>query len=226
MSQGIPYADIVILALVAGFIILRLRSVLGTKSDDDEMRISKKMSMSSYMQPADPIVQLDVKHARPKASDLPDPLMDGVKDEAMLSTLGAIKALDTEFTLTDFAEGARRAFEMVFDAFIKGDKPTLKMLLSDELYQTFCKEIDARQSDVHQETTLVSVTFKELAQASLDKQTARLGIGFVSEQVSVERSAQGEVVGGDASLITEVDDMWVFERDLTSKSPNWRIIET
>lgn len=226
MSQGIPYADIVILALVAGFIILRLRSVLGTKSDDDEMRISKKMSMSTYTQPADPIVQLDVKHARPKASDMPDPLMDTVKDESKLSALSAIKAIDMSFTLTDFAEGARRAFEMVFDAFTKGDKPTLKMLLSDELYQTFCKEIDARMGEVHQETTLVSVSIKEVDQVQLDKQIARIGLEFASEQVTVERNAHGEVVGGDASLITHVDDIWVFERDLSSKSPNWKIIET
>ena len=100
------------------------------------------------------------------------------------------------------------------------------MLLSDELYQTFCKEIDARTGDVYQETTLVSVSVKEVEQVQLDKQIARIGIEFASEQVTVERNAHGEVVGGDVSRIAHVDDIWVFERNLNSKSPNWKIIET
>ena len=126
-----------------------------------------------------------------------------------------------------FLQGARAAYEMVFDAFVKGDKQTLKMLLSDTLCQEFSRELDARKGqETQSETTLVSVKAKDITNAVLDRNTARLTVHFESEQVTVVRNSKGEIVEGNPSDIHHVEDHWVFERDVTSKNPNWKIIET
>ena len=227
MSEGIPYADILILALVAGFILLRLRSVLGSRPDDSEGFMKRDVRPQPPQAMADPIIQLDAKSSKPRQREEADPLLATLEEGETQAALNAIKDSDPQFTATAFAEGARRAFEMVFDAFAKGDKPTLKMLLSDPLYDTFCKEIDARPEEGEKtETTLVSVAVKEIKEASLEKSIARICLHFASEQVTVVRNDKGEIVGGDASEIHHVEDTWTFERDITSKNPNWKIIET
>ena len=226
MSQGIPYADIVILALVAGFIILRLRSVLGSRPEDD-VDFMKRDVRPQLQQQADPIVQIDAKSSKPKPRDDDDPFLAALGEGDKADALKAIKEADPFFTATSFVEGARRAYEMVFDAFAKGDKPTLKMLLSDALYDTFSGEIDARpQGGEKSETTLVSVTVEEMLEATLVKNIARISLSFQSEQVTVVRNDDGQIVGGDASDIHHAQDSWTFERDITSKNPNWKIIET
>ena len=225
MSEGIPYADIIILALVAGFILLRLRSVLGAKSEDDPDSFRKE---TRPVAPAhDRVVQLDAKAAKQKPREELDPFLATVADEQKVAALNEMKEGDPQFTVTAFVEGARRAFEMIFDAFAKGDKSTLKMLLSETLYDTFCKEIDARDTDDSKtETTLLSVKTKAISLATLEKSVAKIGVQFESEQVTVVRDSKGEIVGGSASEVHHVDDEWVFERDMTSKNPNWKLIET
>ena len=119
------------------------------------------------------------------------------------------------------------AFEMVFDAFVKGDKQTLSNLLSTEIYNQFASDIDDRaKQENHQETTLLSVKPLEITRAKLDRNMAQLAVSFESEQVTIERSKNGDIVGGDPSDVHHVNDEWVFERDVTSKNPNWKIIET
>ncbi|NBX02868.1 MAG: Tim44 domain-containing protein [Alphaproteobacteria bacterium] len=231
MSDGIPYADILILALVAGFILLRLRSVLGAKNEGDGPEFFKK-----DLRPAEPkeihevrdtVIQLDQHALKQKPREDFDPLLATITDEQKLSVIAAMKERDPQFTATAFADGATRAFEMVFDAFAKGDKPTLKMLLSDSLYDGFCGEIDARSSeDEKHETTLLSVKATDIAAVSLENNIAKITMRLESEQVTVVRDSSGAIVGGDASDVHHVQDEWVFERDVTSKSPNWKIIET
>jgi predicted lipid-binding transport protein (Tim44 family) len=226
MSEGIPYADIIILALIAGFILLRLRSVLGQKTGNDDPNFFKRQ-----LPPADlrqePIVQINEKILKPRPKEEGDPYLATLNDVALVETINAIKAKDAQFSATSFIEGARSAFEMVFDAFAKGDKQTLKMLLADDLYQHFVGEIEAREKEAtHPETTLVSVVSKELRQVSLNGNLARLTVKFISEQVTVVRDSSGKIIEGDPSALHHVEDEWVFERDITSKNPNWKIIET
>lgn len=224
MSEGVPYADIIILALIAGFILLRLRSVLGSRSEDDPTGFTKPMTTAR--QPADTIVQLDEKSLKNKPQE-EDPYMVELRGSAVAETLEQIKSRDPLFSATEFLMGARMAYEMVFDAFAKGDKPTLKMLLSDSIYQEFLGEIAARDKQENKtETTLVSVVAKDIASASLNKNMARLGVTFKSEQVTLVRGAMGEIIEGNPSQLHHTEDSWVFERDVTSKNPNWKIIET
>jgi predicted lipid-binding transport protein (Tim44 family) len=225
MSESFPYADLVILALVAGFILLRLRSVLGSRMGNDNPGYFSK-PLAPAPKP-EPIVQLDEKSLRARLKEEIDPYMVSIEGTPIAETLGNIKSKDLQFSASHFLQGARGAYEMVFDAFVKGDRQTLKMLLSETLFQQFSKELDGREGQEKKtETTLVSVKPKEITEASLDKNTARLTVHFESEQVTVVRGPKGDILEGNPSELHHVEDHWTFERDTTSKNPNWKIIET
>lgn len=225
MSEGIPYADIIILALVAGFILLRLRSVLGHKIGNDDPEMFKKNIIKQA--DSEPIIRLSEKSIKPKLREEADTYLQNISDDTLAATLKTIKLKDPEFSATAFLEGAKMAYEMVFDGFAKGDKTPLRMLLSDALYKHFEAELDAHaNADIRTETTLVSVAAKDITKAELDKNMVRLSVKFLSEQVTVERDKDGKIVGGNASDVHDVEEEWTFERDVTSKNPNWKVIET
>ena len=226
MSDGLPYADIIILALVAGFILLRLRSVLGDKTGND--------NPSYFQKPTTPpperqqaIVQLDEKAVKAKARPEPDVFLAQVKTPVVVEGINAIKARDPEFMASHFVEGARGAFEMVFDAYNKGDRDTLRFLLAPDVFEQFSQALTERDAQaLKPETTLVSVTPKDITAADMTGNVSRLTVLFSSEQVSVVRDETGKIVEGDPSELQVVEDEWTFERDVTSKSPNWKVIET
>ncbi|MCE2926922.1 MAG: Tim44/TimA family putative adaptor protein [Rickettsiales bacterium] len=226
MSEGIPYADIIILALIAGFILLRLRSVLGQNVGHENPDFFKKMQAPDQDAEQEPIIKLAEKMAKTKEPEQ-DEYLQSLKDESIKTTLADIRAKDPEFNASGFLSGAKMAFEMIFDGFAKGDKAPLKMLLSPELFSQFEKEIDERAvRDTKTETTLVSVVAKEIIRATLSGSTARLTVSFSSEQVSVVRDKDGKITEGNPSDVDQVIDEWTFERDITSRSPNWTIIDT
>jgi predicted lipid-binding transport protein (Tim44 family) len=227
MSDGSSYADIIILALVAGFILLRLRSVLGQKIGNDEPDFLKQ-AQARPETPDEPIIKLGDKALKFKIKEPePDTYLQSVKEKDIADVLTAIKAKDAGFMATQFMQGAKMAYEMVFDAYNKDDKATLKMLLSDDIYNDFVSAIEERsKSDRKAETTLVSVVAKDITKASFSGNMARLMVMFSIEQVTVVRDAEGKIVEGDASQVQRVEQDWMFEKDISSKNPNWKIIET
>jgi len=224
--DNLPYADILILALVAGFILLRLRSVLGQKTGHDNPQFFKR-DADDKDAVKEPIIQLTGKALKAKSADETDTYLYTLDNPVVAGVIADIKKIDAQFTATGFLAGARMAYEMVFDAFAKGDKKTLEMLLDAPLYDTFSREIDARDtSDTKTEITLVSVKARDIAEARLSGTKARISVKFDSEQVSVVKDAQGAIVEGNVSDLHLMDDEWIFERDISSKNPNWKIIET
>ncbi len=159
MSDSIPYADIIILALIAGFILLRLRGVLGDRTGNDRPEgLFGRPSASGWQIKPEPVVQVDEKSLKAKPGGENDAYFSALADGPAKTALGQLKEKDPQFVATRFLAGARSAFEMVYDAFVKGDKPTLKMLLSDPIYQHFASEIDERDKQENKtETTLVRV---------------------------------------------------------------------
>ena len=223
--ESLPYADIIILALIAGFILLRLRNVLGQKTGDEQPPMFKRGDKDVLGQPV--VVQLADKLNKIKPKEDSDSYLTGLQNGPIADTLGQIKLKDPFFNATVFLNGAKMAYEMVFDAFSKGDKKTLEMLLDAPLYQAFAAQIDANAQDAHKtELTLVSVKAKGIIDASLIGNMARLSVRFDSEQVNVVKDAEGNVIQGNTSDVDLMDDEWLFERDVTSKNPNWKIIET
>jgi predicted lipid-binding transport protein (Tim44 family) len=223
--DNIPYADIVILALIAGFILLRLRSVLGQKNGNEEQFFKRDMEKESARE-REPVILPGTRNAPVSAGET-DSYLYSLKNDAVAKTIADIKLVDPSFTATGFLHGAKMAFEMVFDAFAKGDRKTLEMLLDRPIYETFSREIEAREkADEKTEITLVSVKAKDITSATLTASRARLAVKFDSEQVSIVRDRDGKIIDGDPSNHHPMDDEWVFERDISSKNPNWKIIET
>ena len=226
MSEGIAYADIIILALIAGFILLRLRSVLGQNIGHENPDFFKKNSPQDDGAEQEPVIRLAEKISKPKEPEQ-DAYLQSLKDDSVKTVLAEINRKDPDFNASHFLAGAKMAFEMVFDGFAKRDREPLKMLLSPDLYAQFDAEIQARASgDTTTETTLVSVTAKDIIRASLSASIARLTVSYASEQVSVVRDKDGRIIQGNPSEVDQVIDEWTFERDITSRSPNWTIIDT
>jgi predicted lipid-binding transport protein (Tim44 family) len=223
MPEGFAYIDILFFAMVAAFIALRLRSVLGRRTGNERRRAA------------------DFSNPRPNgASDnvvaLPDRAGATVESEAGVADpadgkvkagLTQIRLADQRFDLQQFLKGARSAFEMIVEAYSGGDKEALRPLLADAAFEGFAGAIDQRNAHGQTlETQLMSVRGADVIEAGLRGSTARIGVRFTSEQVNVVRDRDGNVVDGDPTTAEEVVDIWIFERDTRSADPNWVLTET
>ena len=258
MSDGFQFYDIIFFALIAIFIILRLRGVLGRRTGQHRQRHPDRFARTETEKPAEdspPQGQGEIVHlpdrtrpAREAAQDVPPEDMatepaaphparvaEGEsappdRDEAMgglRAGLEQIRRADHEFSPRRFAQGAQAAFEMIVEAFAKGDTATLRPLLGDDVYDEFAAAIRDRLGEgLVQETTIVALDAAEIVNAEMRASTARVTVKFVSQQINVVRDKEGEQVGGDPSLIERVTDIWIFARNTRSSDPNWALIET
>ena len=141
--------------------------------------------------------------------------------------LTQIKLDDRSFESESFVGGTKVAFEMVVDAFAKGDTKNLRPLLSNDVYEDFSDAIKSRADNNETlETTLVGISEAEIIKAELQDKTAFITVKFVSEQINVTRNAEGEVVDGDPGEVTTVTDIWTFARNTRSRDPNWTLVAT
>ena len=254
MSDGFQFYDIIFFALIAIFIILRLRGVLGRRTGQQRQRHADRFARTTEKTPEESqnqgqsqgeIVRLPdrsqpVREAPPDmAADepaAPHPVhaaqreADPDRDEAvggLKATLEQIRRADHDFSPRRFVQGAQAAFEMVVSAFAKGDTPTLRPLLGDDVYDEFAAAIRDRMAEGQvQETTIVALDEAEIISAEMRASTARVTVKFVSQQINVIRDKDGEEIGGDSSLIERVTDIWTFARNTRSSDPNWALIET
>lgn len=226
--------DIIFFAVVAVFILMRLRNVLGQKTeDDDKRRMEKRQKYEQAKQAGPKVVNFPGKNATIKditpdnAKVVSPNIAEGI-DEKVMEVVSKVTASDRSFTLAWFMMGAKKAFEMIFEAFSKGDEKTLKNLLSDDVYKEFAEELNAQQEkNQKQDITLISVEDCSVVQASFEKNVASFTVKFISEQIRVTRDAEsGEIIEGNASQIDQVEDVWTFTRNLRSSNPNWQVSDT
>ncbi len=224
MGDGFPI-DIILFAMVAAFIVLRLRSVLGRRTGHERQRPDpfsteprpRPQDKNGEKQGSDKVVQLPGRGPAP-----------GVEAETpLLAALNEIKAADPRFDPDEFVTGALTAFEYVVEAFAEGNADKLRPLLSDEVYDNFTSAIDTRkQAGETPETTVINIKSMDLLEASLEDGTAFVAVKFDTEQINVTLNEAGDVVDGDADHITRVVDIWTFGRDTRSRDPNWRLVRT
>lgn len=225
MSDGIQLLDLIILLGLAAFFIFQFRKVLGKHVDDGDTK-NKKTRLSTNGR----VIQLRdrqkvQKPAAPQPED--DLVMTDVHSPDVVKGLSAIKVADPAFNAKEFLSGARTAFEMILEAYAQGDKPQLKPLLSDDVYADFAEGIDENQNgDTSEDTTLVAIQSSEITQAALKDKTAEITVKFVSEQITVTRDREGNIVEGDPSATELVVDEWTFARDTRSQNPNWTLVGT
>ncbi|MEQ9811214.1 MAG: Tim44/TimA family putative adaptor protein [Azospirillaceae bacterium] len=210
--MGIEYLDILIFAVIAGFLIFRLRGVLGRRTGNERPRANP------YNRPSE---------AETVAADNVVTLPGRQRDAGQQSGITQIRIADPDFEPAEFLGGARMAFSMIIEAFAKGDTATLRPLLSDELYDSFADAIRERTARGETlETTVVRIDEAKIAEARMDHSTAVVTVRFVSEQISVTRDGDGAVIDGDPERAIPVTDLWSFARNTRSSDPNWMLVET
>jgi predicted lipid-binding transport protein (Tim44 family) len=232
--MGIQYADIIFFAIVAAYLGLKLFSTLGKRDKDDNGSLLNNISAraaaeAERLSAKKPTLveksdlkdkELKDKAIQPKA----EPEIIFI-NETVEANIKEISAKDAAFSVVNFLNGAKIAFEMAVESFAKKDKATLQTLLSEQLFVSFSNSIDEFSAKGLQKfTDIVSISKAEIVEASLNGTIARIRVDFVSEQISVTKDESGNIIEGSQTQIDEVDDSWVFERNITSKAPNWEIV--
>ncbi|WP_394344047.1 Tim44/TimA family putative adaptor protein [Sphingomonas baiyangensis] len=203
--------------MIAGFLALRLYSVLGKRTGHEQ----------PLPKPADERVGAP---AAQRTIDLPaeprDPAARLIEQRADAG-IRAIVAADPSFDVPQFVEGARSAYRMILEAYWKGDRETLEWLAEDDVRAAFGEAIDAREAAGETlENRLVSIERAAIADASLDNGVARITVRFDADIAAVTRDADGNVIAGSLSDAVETHDVWTFARRLRSDDPNWKLAET
>ena len=209
---------IVILALVALFIGLRLYSVLGERTGHEQ----------PILKPADP-------DARVEAPRVPSVAPTGpsleAADLAYLPTAGpgvrALLAADSSFDVARFLEGAKAAYRLILESFWKGDLDAMRPHVDDHVFDSFGAALEQRGKDgLTLDNRLVTIDQALIADASVSKTEALVTVRFEADIAAVTRNAAGEVVAGSLSDAVQTRDRWTFRRDLGSRDPNWLLVET
>lgn len=220
-GHGTRMFEIVLIAMVAAFILLRLRSELGNKTGNEPQPPA-----------AHPAPMRDAGYTIDGESETVDAVADQKivdldADPEVRKGLSDIRHADRDFDLTTFLTGAKGAYEMILEAFWNGDRETLRQFLDDDVFKQFSGAIDAReQQGLKMENRLLNITKEKVVQAQLSGSVAELSVQFKSEVIAVTRNADGKVVEGDVSDAVEVNDRWTFARDTKTDDPNWLLIAT
>jgi predicted lipid-binding transport protein (Tim44 family) len=220
MGDG-TYLDIVLFAMVAGFILLRLRAVLGRRTGTEKPRdlppLAKPAAKPEPARREDAVVPLPRREAAPVTGD----------QGRAIPGLDALRRADPGFDPDGFLEGARAAYEMIVLAFARGDTAALKPLLGDQVYRGFEQAIEARRrAGQSMETTLVGLDKVEIEQIRLDGSIAEVTLRYAATLINITRDTDGKVVEGDPSTPRTVTDIWTFARDTRSRDPNWQLVRT
>ena len=213
--------EIVILAMIAAFLGLRLYSVLGRRSEHEEEVVPHRFDRGDTA-------------SQPQQQQAPKPVRQPVvlrtgdnRAPANEAGVRAIAAADPGFDLLGFLEGAKGAYGMILEAFWKGDKDTLRELTDDDVYESFAQAIDAREEAGETlDNRLIRIEDATVRSAELDGRTARIAVLFVADIAAVTRDADGTVVAGSLDDAIESRDVWTFRRNVGAADPNWVLDET
>ena len=212
---------IVILALVAVFIGLRLYSVLGERTGHEQ----------PILKPADP-EQADAR-LEPRATARSSTALAAADpdDLAYLPTAGpgvrALLAADPTFDVARFLEGSKSAYRLILEAFWKGDLGAMRAYVDDHVFETFSSAVEQRSKEgLVLDNRLVAIEQAVIAGAELDRSVALVTVRFEADIAAVTRNAEGDVVAGSLSDAIQTRDRWTFRRDIASRDPNWLLVET
>jgi predicted lipid-binding transport protein (Tim44 family) len=236
--------DIILIGLVAIFLILRLRSVLGKRTGNERPPARDPFTPPTPPTPPSPptagqprlgdapsgndnIITLPNGHARPSlAVNAPGGIRSTVVPTAAAG-VNAIRGADSSFEPIGFAAGARAAFTTIVEAFAKGDTGPLRQLLDAQTFASFEAAIRGRiERREKAETTLIGFEASDIAGAEMQGSFAQVTVRFVSEQINVVRNADGQIADGNPNEVQKVVDLWTFRRDTKSSDPNWLLIKT
>ena len=223
-------AELIIYGLIAAGLVFWLRSILGTRHGDER---SRPNPFASDNQPKPPVkgnennvhaltehVDDEVKPAinLPHYVEIPDAAQIGFDD---------IVQIDRSFDIAHFIQGAETAFIIIVEAFAKGERETLQPLLSDSVFKTFDSVIRVREDNGESvETEIQAIRKMAILDVEMMKSVAKATIQFIADETCVIRDKEGNIQSGSSERTTQINDIWVFEKDLKSRDPIWRLVET
>lgn len=209
---------IVILALVALFIGLRLYNVLGERTGHEQ----------PILKPAEADKRIEPRVAG-AATQPPSPA--DASDLAYLPTAGpgvrALLAADPSFDVATFLEGAKAAYRLLLESFWKGDLEAMRPHVDDHVFETFAAAVEQRGKDGHVlDNRLITIDEAVIAGAEVERRIAMVTVRYEADIAAVTRNAAGEVVAGSLSDAIQTRDRWTFRRDIGASDPNWTLVET
>jgi len=211
MDGGSAFIEILVFGMVAAFLILRLRSVLGRRMGHERDHRNNNGTGEQGTRHDDKVVPL------PNVARGGDPLFRGIAE---------IQRADRNFDPESFTVGARTAFELILSAFASGDRDTLRQLTDESVYSTLHEAMSERERrDETLESTLVRIRSADIIAAEMRGPMAYVTVKIMSEQINVTRDAEGHAISGQTGVIENVTDVWTFARDTSSSDPNWTLVE-
>ena len=213
--------QLLVLAAIAVFLILKLRSVLGSREGFEKPPVPLPPSAANRAQRRG----FEVIDGGPDR-DIADHAPDG--SEAA-HALAAMKLAEPGFSVSDFLQGARGAYEMILMAFEKGELEKVRPFLSDEVFESFDSVVQARREQgLTVEANFLGIRELALHDATFDRgsREAEVSVRFLGEMTSVVRDAAGNIVEGSAKEIKKMRDVWTFARAMGANDPNWQLVAT
>mgnify|MGYP005850171591 CR=1 FL=1 len=214
-----PVIQLLVLAGIAIFLILRLRSVLGTREGYERPPEPVAAPRSPARRGFD-VIEGGTDH------DITDHVPAG---SPSAQALAKMKAVEPDFNVTEFLSGARQAYEMILMGFERGAMDDLVPLLSRDVFESFDEVVQQRERQgLRVETNFMGIREVELVNATFDaaRKEAELTVRFVGELASVVRDREGKVVEGDLNVVKQQRDVWTFARRMGSDNPNWKLVAT
>jgi predicted lipid-binding transport protein (Tim44 family) len=210
--------EIVLLAMIALFVGLRLYAVLGQRTGHEQQPVTRPEPAAPEAAPA---------AAPPDFSANPTEASGFAYEKGAAAGIRAIVAADPGFDVARFVEGAQAAYRMVLEAFWKADREELAFLTGDTVRAAFEEAIDEREAAGHTlDNRLVAIERAAIEDARLDGRIAEIEVRFDAFVAAVTRDKAGEMVAGSLDDAVPTNDIWTFRRDLSSSDPNWRLVET
>ncbi len=233
MSDIFDLTNILLLA-VAVAIFFRLRSVLGRRTGDEQPRLDRYAAPDAAAKPArdSNVIPMPRAETPPPGGQSPGPSVDErvgtlPKDSRALEPLREIAKADPSFDTGSFLKGARIAYEAIVTAYARGDRETLRNLLSRDVFDSFSSVISERESQGEtNEFSFVGIASADIVDAHMADRVAHVAVRFVSDLVTAVRDRAGNVIEGDIKAVRQVTDVWTFSRDVASPNPNWQLVAT
>lgn len=221
-SSGFPI-DLILFGMIAGFLVLRLRSILGKRTGYErppQPYQPPQNALPKDLPPNGPVIEgrAEAAPSAPSARPVPEPASPTGQ------AIARMQKLDRSFDPARFLDGAEQAFRMIVAAYAAGNRETLHNLLSEDTFRAFDAAITARETAGEaQKTEIRGIRSATIEAASLLDNLATITVRFVSDQVNVTLDKESHPVAG-TDAVTEITDLWTFERDLSSRDPTWRLV--
>ncbi|OYX67336.1 MAG: preprotein translocase subunit Tim44 [Sphingomonadales bacterium 32-64-17] len=212
--------EIIILAMIAAFLGMRLYSVLGRRAEHEEEMVANRFERpeDAAPKPAPSVTQAEAPRVENLTGGFAPAIENGLRE---------IAAADRSFQLIPFLEGARGAYQMVLEAFWRGDREELRQLCDDDVYASFEGAISEREAAGYVlENRLIRIEDSTIHSAVLDGRTARISVRFVSDIASLTRDKDGAMIAGSLDDAVESRDIWTFSRNVNAAGPDWLLDET